>query len=32
MTPFGERMREMRRARGVTQKDMARALGVSADR
>ncbi len=30
MTPFGERMREMRRARGVTQKDMARALGVSA--
>lgn len=30
MTPFGERMRQMRRARGVTQKEMARALGVSA--
>lgn len=30
MTPFGERMREMRRARNVTQKEMARAIGVSA--
>lgn len=30
MTPFGEKMRELRRAKGVTQRDMARALGVSA--
>lgn len=30
MTPFGARMREMRAARGVTQKEMAAALGVSA--
>ncbi|MCE7030428.1 helix-turn-helix domain-containing protein [Jiella avicenniae] len=29
MTPFGERVRELRRERGVTQQDMARALGVS---
>ncbi|RST88127.1 XRE family transcriptional regulator [Aquibium carbonis] len=30
MTPFGQRMRDMRRERNVTQKDMARAIGVSA--
>lgn len=30
MTPFGERMRALRREKGVTQKDMAAALGVSA--
>lgn len=30
MTPFGERVRELREARGVTQKEMAQALGVSA--
>lgn len=30
MTPFGQRMRDMRRARNVTQKEMARAIGVSA--
>lgn len=30
MTPFGARMRELRAKRGVTQKDMAAALGVSA--
>lgn len=30
MTPFGQKMREMRAARGVTQKEMASALGVSA--
>lgn len=30
MTPFGQRMREMRREKNVTQKEMARALGVSA--
>lgn len=30
MTPFGRKMRELRAARGVTQKDMAQALGVSA--
>ena len=30
MTPFGERLRELRRAKGVTQKEMAAALGVSA--
>lgn len=29
MTPFGEAMRELRRKKGVTQKEMARALGVS---
>ena len=29
MTPFGERIRELRRARAVSQKDMAAALGVS---
>ncbi|WP_187968964.1 helix-turn-helix domain-containing protein [Aquibium microcysteis] len=30
MTPFGQRMRDMRRDRKVTQKEMARAIGVSA--
>jgi len=30
MTPFGERMRRMRAQKGVTQKEMAAALGVSA--
>ncbi|NDW04703.1 helix-turn-helix transcriptional regulator [Jiella pacifica] len=29
MTPFGEKVRQLRRERGVTQQDMARALGVS---
>lgn len=29
MTPFGEKLRRLRRERGVTQKDMAIALGVS---
>lgn len=29
MTPFGARLRELRRARGVSQKRMAAALGVS---
>lgn len=29
MTPFGERVRELRIRRGVTQRDMAKALGVS---
>jgi transcriptional regulator with XRE-family HTH domain len=29
MTPFGERLRELRRQRGVSQKDMAAAIGVS---
>jgi transcriptional regulator with XRE-family HTH domain len=29
MTPFGQKLRELRRARGVTQKRMAAALGVS---
>lgn len=29
MTPFGERIRQMRRDRGIRQKDMAAALGVS---
>ena len=29
MTPFGEKLRRMRRERGVAQKDMAAALGVS---
>jgi transcriptional regulator with XRE-family HTH domain len=30
VTPFGQRMRDMRRERKVTQKEMARAIGVSA--
>lgn len=30
MTPFGERLRCMRRERGISQKEMAAALGVSA--
>lgn len=30
MTPFGRKMRALRAAKDVTQKDMARALGVSA--
>jgi transcriptional regulator with XRE-family HTH domain len=30
MTPFGERLRQMRRAKGVSQKQMAASLGVSA--
>lgn len=30
MTPFGRRIRELRAERGVTQKEMAAALGVSA--
>ena len=29
MTPFGDRLRQLRRARNLTQKDMARALNVS---
>ncbi|WP_182087198.1 helix-turn-helix transcriptional regulator [Aureimonas sp. ME7] len=29
MTPFGEKVRELRAARGVTQGEMAKALGVS---
>lgn len=29
MTPFGAKVRELRAARGVTQKEMAKALGVS---
>ena len=29
MTPFGERLRELRRQRSVSQKDMAAAIGVS---
>lgn len=29
MTPFGQKMRELRRAKGVTQRQMAEALGVS---
>ena len=29
MTPFGKRMREMRRERGMALKDMAEAIGVS---
>ncbi len=29
MTPFGKKLRDMRAARGVTQKDMAAAIGVS---
>ncbi|MEQ1951572.1 helix-turn-helix domain-containing protein [Mesorhizobium sp. CN2-181] len=30
MTPFGEKMRALRAERGISQKDMAAALGVSA--
>lgn len=30
MTPFGERLRQLRNARGISQKQMAGALGVSA--
>jgi transcriptional regulator with XRE-family HTH domain len=30
LTPFGEKVRALRRSRGVSQKDMAAALGVSA--
>ncbi|MBB4186672.1 helix-turn-helix domain-containing protein [Sinorhizobium terangae] len=30
MTPFGEAMRELRRRKGVSQKQMAAAIGVSA--
>lgn len=30
MTPFGEKLRKLRRERGVSQKDMAEAIGVSA--
>ncbi|WP_353643964.1 helix-turn-helix transcriptional regulator [Mesorhizobium sp. WSM2239] len=30
MTPFGAKIRALRRERGVSQKDMAKALGVSA--
>lgn len=30
MTPFGEKLRQLRRQRGVSQKHMAAALGVSA--
>ena len=30
MTPFGAKLRELREARGISQKDMAKALGVSA--
>ena len=30
MTPFGARMRELRARKGVTQKEMAAALGISA--
>jgi transcriptional regulator with XRE-family HTH domain len=29
MTPFGERLRAIRAERGITQKNMARAIGVS---
>ncbi len=29
MTPFGARIRELRRARGITQREMAAAIGVS---
>jgi transcriptional regulator with XRE-family HTH domain len=29
MTPFGEKLRELRKTRGVSQKDMAAAIGVS---
>jgi len=30
MTPFGEKLRQLRRAKAVSQKEMAAALGVSA--
>ncbi|MGB3388030.1 MAG: helix-turn-helix transcriptional regulator [Pseudaminobacter sp.] len=30
MTPFGQKLRELRRERGLNQKDMAAALGISA--
>ncbi|MBL8578189.1 MAG: helix-turn-helix transcriptional regulator [Mesorhizobium sp.] len=30
MTPLGERLRELRRQKGVSQKEMAEAIGVSA--
>lgn len=30
MTPFGEKLRDLRAERGVSQKDMAKAIGVSA--
>lgn len=30
MTPFGEKLRDLRRARKLSQKDMAKALNVSA--
>ena len=30
MTPFGEKMRQLRRAKGVSQKEMAAAVSVSA--
>ena len=30
MTPFGQRLRELRAKRGATQKEMAQAIGVSA--
>lgn len=30
MTPFGEKIRELRRRKGVTQRDMASSIGVSA--
>ncbi len=30
MTPFGQKMRELRTQRGVSQKEMAEAIGVSA--
>ena len=29
MTPFGEHLRKLRKERGVTQKDMAQAIGIS---
>ncbi|MEO1747743.1 MAG: helix-turn-helix transcriptional regulator, partial [Pseudomonadota bacterium] len=29
MTPFGRRVRELRQERGITQKEMAKALGVT---
>jgi transcriptional regulator with XRE-family HTH domain len=30
VTPFGEKLRDLRAERGITQKDMAKAIGVSA--
>jgi transcriptional regulator with XRE-family HTH domain len=30
MTPFGQKIRDLRRERGLSQKDMAEAIGVSA--